>query len=337
NLSSGKMRQTMQLISGGERFIGKPNADFVIEAVYEDLELKQKMVCEAFDYFGKEIVYAVNTSTLSIEQIAHQAPKPDNVIGLHYFSPVAERKMLEIIPHKTTSEQTITTAIHFAIQQGKIPLLVADSPGFFVNRILTPYLLEAIQCVIDGEAIEFVDRSLQEFGFRIGPLAMIDDMGLDVLVKSLPNLADKLGTRFTMPPRVQYLIDNDRKGAKNNRGFYLYNSQTGARKEEDGSIYHTLEIVTANDLETEQIVRRCILMMINEAGYCLQEKVIRNTDEGNVASVLGAFFPDFRGGIYAYIEKIGAKSIVAELNAHVKLYGERFVPCEWLIEKAETE
>ena len=337
NLSSGRMRQTMQLISGGERFIGKPNADFVIEAVYEDVALKRQMIREAFDYFGENIVYATNTSTLSIAEIARDAPRPENVIGFHYFSPVAERKMLEIIPHATSSEHTIATAIHFAIQQGKIPLLVADKPGFFVNRILTPYLLEAIQCVIDGEAIEFVDRSLQEFGFKIGPLALIDDMGLDVLVASLPNLIEWLGERFTPSPRIQYLIENERKGAKNNRGFYLYNLHTGERKEEDGSIYHTLEIVTANELESEQIVRRCILMMINEACYCLQEGVIQSTDEGNVASVLGAFFPDFRGGIYAYIEKVGAQNIVAELNEHVRLYGERFTPCEWLLNKAEAK
>lgn len=335
NLTEGKMRQTMQLISGGERFIGKPNADLVIEAVYEDVTLKQQMVREAFEYFGENMVYVTNTSTLSIAEIARNAPRPENVIGFHYFSPVAECKMLEIIPHAQTSEHTIATAIHFAIQQGKTPLLVADKAGFFVNRILTPYLLEAVRCVIDGEAIEFVDRSLQEFGFGIGALALIDDMGLDVLVKSLPNLVQHLGSRFSLPPKMQNLVVDERKGAKNNRGFYLYNSQTGERTQEDGSVYHTLEIVTENNLESEQIVRRCLLMMINEACYCLQEGVIRNTEEGNVASVLGAFFPDFRGGIYAYIDKIGAKSIVAELNEHVRLYGDRFTPCEWLIKQAE--
>ena len=335
NLTEGKMRQIMQRISGGERFIGKPNADLVIEAVYEDVKLKQQMVGEAFDYFGENIVYVTNTSTLSIAEIAQRAPRPENVIGFHYFSPVAERKMLEIIPHAGTSEHTIATAIHFAIQQGKTPLLVADKAGFFVNRILTPYLLEAVRCVIDGEAIEFVDRSLQEFGFAIGALALIDDMGLDVLVKSVPNLVQQLGSRFSLPPKMQNLVLDDRKGAKNNRGFYLYHSQTGERTQEDGSVYHTLEIVTENNLEAEQIVRRCILMMINEACYCLQEGIIRHTDEGNVASVLGAFFPDFRGGIYAYIDKIGAKNIVAELNEHVRLYGDRFTPCEWLIKQAE--
>lgn len=334
NLSSGKMRQILQRISGGERFIGKPNADFVIEAVYEDLELKQSMAQEAFAYFGKDIVYATNTSTLSIAQIAEGAPYPENLIGFHYFSPVSERKILEIIPHSKTSEHTIATAIHFAIQQGKVPLLVKDSPAFFINRILIPYLLEAVYCLIDGESIDFVDNALRQFGFELGPLEMIDDMGLDVLMKSLPELSDKFGMRFNPPEKMQLLIDNERKGAKNKRGFYLYHSQTGQRTGEDGSIYHTLEVVTTNNLEAEQIARRCLLMMINEACYCLQEQVIRNTDEGNVASVLGAFFPNFRGGIYAYIEQIGAENIVAELNILVKQYGTRFEPCPWLLNKA---
>ncbi|PJG85185.1 3-hydroxyacyl-CoA dehydrogenase NAD-binding domain-containing protein [Conservatibacter flavescens] len=335
-LSVGRMRQQMQLISGGERFIGKSSADMVIEAVYEDLALKQQMVQESEKYYGDNIVFATNTSTLSIAEIASVAKRPDNVIGFHYFNPVSHRKMLEIIPHEETSEQTIATAIHFAIQQGKIPFLVADSPGFFVNRVLTPYLLEAIHCIIDGEAVEFIDRALQEFGFDIGPLMMIDESGLDVLVKSLPRLQEKLGTRFTLHEKIHLLIENDRKGVKNRRGFYLYDKDEN-RTGVDKSIYHVLEVITSNDLETEQVARRCLLMMLNEAAYCLQENVISSVEEGNVASVLGAFFPSFRGGIYAYMDKIGAKNIVAELLHHVALYGERFTPCEWLIRKAEQE
>ncbi|TCP96484.1 3-hydroxyacyl-CoA dehydrogenase/enoyl-CoA hydratase/3-hydroxybutyryl-CoA epimerase [Cricetibacter osteomyelitidis] len=339
-LSIGKMRQQMQLISGGERFIGNTKADFVIEAVYEDLRLKQQMVVESEQFFDEHTVFATNASTLSIAEIASVAQRPQNVIGVHYFSPVTERKMLEIIPHlgvnggQGTSEQTIATAIHFAMQQGKIPFLVADKAGFFVNRILTPYLLEAIRCIEDGESIEFIDRSLQEFGFSIGPLAMIDEMGLDVLVKSIPHLVQAHGSRFALPNKVALLTENDRKGAKNRRGFYLYHSADNIRSGEDKSIYHVMETITRNDLEAEQVARRCVLMMINEAAYCLQDNVIRNIDEGNVASVLGAFFPDFRGGIYAYIEQIGAKNIVAELNRHVELYGDRFTPCAWLVSKS---
>lgn len=335
-ISHGHMMQRMNLITGGERLIAAKSTDFVIEAVYEDLHLKQQMVQESEAYYGENTIFATNTSTLAIQEIASVAKRPENVIGFHYFSPVTKRKMVEIIPHALTSEKTVATAIHFAIQQGKVPLLVSDSEGFFINRILTPYLLEAVQCVVEGEAIEFIDRSLQEFGFKIGPLAMIDEIGLDVLVKSNPAMVEKLGTRFTLPESIRLLIDNDRQGRKNRRGFYLYDSK-GQRTQEDKSIYHVMETITANDLEAEQIARRCILRMINEACWCLQDKVIQSTDEGNVASVFGLAFPDFRGGIYAYIEKVGAKEIVRQLHLHTKQYGERFIPCDWLLKQAEAE
>lgn len=335
-LSHGQMIQRMNLITGGERLVAGKSTDFVIEAVYEDLALKQQMVRESEDYYHENAIFASNTSTLAIRDIASVAKRPENIIGFHYFAPVTKRKMVEIIPHATTSEKTIATAIHFAIQQGKIPLLVKDSEGFFINRILTPYLLEAIECVVEGEAIEFIDHSLQEFGFGIGPLAMIDEIGLDLLVKSNPAMVAQLGERFTLPRQVEHLIANERQGRKNRRGFYLYDGK-GKRTQEDKSIYHVMETIVSNEQEAEQIARRCLLRMINEACWCLQDRVIRSTEEGNVASVFGVAFPDFRGGIYAYIEKIGATEIVKQLQAHAQRYGERFTPCAWLLERAEHE
>lgn len=332
-LKSGEMIQRMNLITGGERLVAAQSTDFIIEAVYENLELKQQVLRDSEAYYDAHAIFATNTSTFAIKDIASVAKRPENVIGFHYFSPVDKRQMVEIIPHETTSEHTIATAIHFAIQQGKVPMLVADKQGFFINRILTPYLLEALQCVLEGEAIEFIDRALQEFGFQIGPLAMIDEIGLDVIVKSNPALVEQLGTRFSLPEKMDLLMLNERKGQKNHRGFYLYHSN-GSRTSEDKSIYHVLETITQNNLESEEIARRCILRMINEAAWCLQDEVIRSTDEGNVASVLGAAFPEFRGGIYAYIEKIGAGEIVHQLRKHSQLYGDRFTPCDWLVERA---
>ncbi|MCY6429229.1 3-hydroxyacyl-CoA dehydrogenase NAD-binding domain-containing protein [Actinobacillus pleuropneumoniae] len=333
-LNHGEMIQRMNLITGGERLVAAKSTDFVIEAVYEDLKLKQRMLAESESYYSEQTIFATNTSTFAIKDIAACAIRPENVIGLHYFSPVTTQKMVEIIPHSATGEHTIATAIHFAIQQGKIPLLVADKQGFFINRVLTPLLLEAVQCLIDGESIEFIDRSLQEFGFKLGPLAMIDEMGLDVLVKSNSALVSELGSRFSLPQAVDLLFRNERKGCKNKRGFYMYD-RFGERLQEDKSIYHVMETIARNDLESEQIVRRCLLRMLNEAAWCLQDKIIASTDEGNVASVLAMGFPEFRGGIYAYIEKIGAKEIVRQLHLHTKQYGKRFEPCEWLIRQAE--
>lgn len=337
HLPYGKLLQKIYLISGGERFIGKQRADIVIEAVYEDLQLKQNLIEESENYYDNDTIFASNTLTLSIAEIASKAQRPQNVIGVHYFTPVNQRRMVEIVPHQTTSQATIAKAIKLVIEQGQVPLLVKDSPGFFINRILIPYLLEAYYCVLDGEAVGTIDRALQEFGFGIGPLAMIDEMGLDILIKALPKLERCFGGRFAPPKKVDNLLLNDRKGRKNRRGFYLYHSRIGDRTQVDKSIYQVLEITVENNLEPEQIVRRCILMMLNEAAYCLQENIITNQNEGNVASVLGMFFPEFRGGIYAYLDEIGAQTIVAELMLMVEQHGERFQPCEWLVTRAAQQ
>lgn len=333
-LSHGEMIQRMNLITGGERLVAAKSTDFIVEAVYEKLELKQQMVQESENYYDENAIFATNTSTFAIRDIASVAKSPENVIGLHYFSPVTKRPMVEIIPHEKTCQRAVSTAIHFAIQQGKIPMLVADKEGFFINRILTPFLLEAIECLSEGEGIEFIDRALQEFGFKIGPLAMIDEIGLDIIVKSNPAMVSELGKRFALPTVIERLTGDDRKGRKNKRGFYLYDTR-GARTQEDKSIYHTMETIMRNDMEAEDIARRCVLRMLNEACWCLQDQVIRSTDEGNVASVFGVDFPDFRGGVYAYINKIGAKELVRQLRKHTQQYGERFTPCEWLVERAE--
>ncbi|AMW17460.1 3-hydroxyacyl-CoA dehydrogenase NAD-binding domain-containing protein [Glaesserella parasuis] len=333
-LSHGEMIQRMNLITGGERLVAAKSTDFIVEAVYEKLELKQQMVQESENYYDENAIFATNTSTFAIRDIASVAKRPENVIGLHYFSPVTKRPMVEIIPHEKTCQRAVSTAIHFAIQQGKIPMLVADKEGFFINRILTPFLLEAIECLSEGEGIEFIDRALQEFGFKIGPLAMIDEIGLDIIVKSNPAMVSELGKRFALPTVIERLTGDDRKGRKNKRGFYLYDTR-GARTQEDKSIYHTMETIMRNDMEAEDIARRCVLRMLNEACWCLQDQVIRSTDEGNVASVFGVDFADFRGGVYAYINKIGAKELVRQLRKHTQQYGERFTPCEWLVERAE--
>lgn len=333
-LSHGEMIQRMNLITGGERLVAAKSTDFIVEAVYEKLELKQQMVQESENYYDENAIFATNTSTFAIRDIASVAKRPENVIGLHYFSPVTKRPMVEIIPHEKTCQRAVSTAIHFAIQQGKIPMLVADKEGFFINRILTPFLLEAIECLSEGEGIEFIDRALQEFGFKIGPLAMIDEIGLDIIVKSNPAMVSELGKRFALPTTIERLTGDDRKGRKNKRGFYLYDTR-GKRTQEDKSVYHTMETIMQNEMEAEDIARRCVLRMLNEACWCLQDQVIRSTDEGNVASVFGVDFPDFRGGVYAYINKIGAKELVRQLRKHTQQYGERFTPCEWLVERAE--
>lgn len=336
-LPFGKLQQTLHLISGSDRWFGRQSSDVVIEAVYEDLELKQRLIKENEPLFKENTVFASNTSSLSIADVAAQAERPQNVIGMHYFTPVSKLKLVEIVPHDKTSGETIATAVCLAIQQGQVPFLVKDSPGFFINRVRIPYILEAFFCLCEGESIESIDRALQEFGFLEGPITTLDEMGIDLLLKILPNLREQLGERFEVSDKLQILLDDDRKGRKNKRGLYLYHSRKGNRVAVDKSVYHTLGVVLENNLEPEQIARRCLLMMLNEAAYCRQEGLIENIEEANVASVLGMNFPEFRGGIYAYMEEIGYDVILAELELMVEKYGVRFTPAPWLIEQVEYQ
>lgn len=336
-LPYGKLLQKMYLISGGDRFVGQQQADVVIEAVFEDLQLKQKLIHESEDYYADDTIFASNTNTLSIAEIAEGAQRPENVIGIHYFTPVSQRRVVEIIPHANCAEQTIAKALRLVTQQGQVPLLVKDSAGFFITRILSAFLLEAYYVLLDGEDIPSIEKALQEFGFKIGPFAMLDEMGLDIFVKALPQLERSFGARFALPPKIDELLRNERKGRKNRRGFYLYHSRTGDRTQVDKSIYQVLDLIIENNLESEEIVRRCILMMINEAAYCAQEGVIASLDEGNVASVLGFFFPEFRGGIYAYMADVGHDTIIGELEMLQASFGARFTPCAWLKTQSAVE
>ncbi|MBE2895609.1 fatty-acid oxidation protein subunit alpha [Pasteurellaceae bacterium HPA106] len=336
-LPYGRLLQKMYLISGGDRFVGKQQADVVIEAVFEDLQLKQQLINESETYYAEDTVFASNTNTLSIADIAQSAVRPENVIGIHYFTPVSQRRVVEIIPHANCAEQTIAKALRLVTLQGQVPLLVKDSAGFFITRILSAFLLEAYYVLLDGEDIPSIEKALQEFGFKVGPFAMLDEMGLDIFVKALPQLERSFGARFALPPKIDELLRNERKGRKNRRGFYLYHSRSGDRTQVDKSIYQVLDLIIENNLESEEIVRRCILMMINEAAYCAQEGVITNLDEGNVASVLGFFFPEFRGGIYAYMADVGHETIVAELDALHARHGARFAACDWLKGQSAVE
>lgn len=335
-LPYGKLQQTIHLISGSESIVGRQRADIVIEAVYENLELKQKLIQENEAIFNETTVFASNTSSLSITELASTSIRPQNVIGLHYFTPVNNRKLVEVIPHEKTSQETISKAVSLVIQQGQVPFLVKDQPGFFINRVRIPYILEAFYCLCEGEGIGSIDRALQEFGFLEGPITALDEMGLDLLVKILPNLEEQFGPRFATHDKFKVLLDDDRKGRKNKRGFYLYHSKSGRRVKVDQSIYHTLEVVRENNRQPEEIVRRCLLMMLNEAAYCRQEGLIDNVEEANVASVLGMDFPEFRGGIYAYMEQVGYEVIVAELELLQQQYGTRFTPAQWLIDQIEN-
>ena len=331
-----EMQQQLSMITGAVDYQGFNDVDIVIEAVFEDLSLKQQMVADIEENCHEKTIFASNTSSLPIGQIAANAKRPENVIGLHYFSPVDKMPLAEIIAHEKTSDQTISTTVAFAKKQGKTPIVVKDKAGFYINRILAPYMNEAAMLLLSGEPIDKIDKALVKFGFPVGPMQLLDEVGIDVGAKIGPILQAELGERFAAPKAFDKLINDGRLGKKSNKGFYLYGKKAKkGKKQVDESIYNLLSIKPSGKLNDHAIAQRCIYMMLNEAARCLDEGIIRNARDGDIGTIFGIGFPPFLGGPFKYIDKVGAKPIVAQLTQWASEHGERFKPCSALIEMAE--
>lgn len=329
-----EMQKQLSDISGTLDYSGFSDLDIVVEAVFEDLNLKQKMVADVELHCKETTIFASNTSSLPIGQIAANAKRPENVIGLHYFSPVDKMPLAEIIAHHKTSEQTISTTVEFAKKQGKTPIVVADKAGFYINRILAPYMNEAALMLLEGESVERIDKALVKFGFPVGPMQLLDEVGIDVGAKIGPILQAELGDRFAAPPAFDKLLADGRLGKKANKGFYLYGKGV-KKKVVDETIYTLLAIQKQNKLSATLIAQRCVYMMLNEAARCLDEEIIRNARDGDIGAIFGIGFPPFLGGPFKYMDKIGAVTLVSKLTQWQAEFGERFTPCDALVKMAE--
>ncbi|WP_264875107.1 fatty acid oxidation complex subunit alpha FadJ [Vibrio agarivorans] len=331
-LSKAQVQEKMLQISGGTDFTRYQHIDMVIEAVFEDLELKQKMVADIDENAKDSTIFATNTSSLPIGQIAEKAQRPENVVGLHYFSPVEKMPLVEVIPHDGTSEETIATVVKFAKKQGKTPIVVKDKAGFFVNRILAPYMNEAANVLMAGEPIEHLDDALLNFGFPVGPITLLDEVGVDIGAKIMPIMVKELGPRFEGPDVFDTLLDDDRKGRKTGKGFYTY--KDGKKKGVDESVYKLLNLTPEKKLSEKEVSLRCMLPMLNEAVRCLDDGIIRSPRDGDIGAIFGIGFPPFLGGPFRYMDKIGLPQLVELMNEYAEKYGDRFAPCDGLLTRA---
>ena len=330
-MSKAEMQSQLAMITGTTEYTGVKNADIVIEAVFEDLKLKHQMVADIEANCNENTIFASNTSSLPITQIASEAKRPENVIGLHYFSPVDKMPLAEIITHEGTSDQTISTTVEFARKQGKTPIVVKDGAGFYVNRILAPYMNEAARLVLEQEPIEAVDKALVDFGFPVGPVTLLDEVGIDVGAKIGPILTKELGSRFEAPAAFDKLLADDRKGRKNEKGFYLYGKKAKkGKKQVDESIYKLLNLKPEAKMAPKALAERAVLLMLNEAARCLDEGILRSARDGDIGAIFGIGFPPFLGGPFHYMDSIGIAELVDKLERHQDKYGERFAPCESL-------
>ncbi len=306
---------------------GFNSIDLIVEAVFEEIELKRKVLAEYEAQAREGAVFASNTSSLPIASIAEGAREPSNVVGMHYFSPVEKMRLVEVIPHQGTAPDVVATAAKLARAQGKTPLIVADRPGFFVNRILAPYLNEAGRLLLDGFAMDEIDRTLKKFGFPLGPFELLDQVGLSVAARVQPVLQDAFGPRMATPGLVERMLESG-------PGKFYRRSKSG-RKVPDPAVYKLLGVTPVRSgFASEEILDRAILPLLNEAAYCLEEGVIRCPRDGDLAAVLGIGFPPFRGGPFRYMDRRGVADIASALRRHAERFGEHFAPAPPLTSEA---
>jgi 3-hydroxyacyl-CoA dehydrogenase/enoyl-CoA hydratase/3-hydroxybutyryl-CoA epimerase len=312
----------------------------VIEAVFEDLALKHEVLAAIEAKGAPDGIFASNTSSLPIARIAEKAKFPERVIGMHYFSPVPKMPLCEIIVTERTAPWVTATCVELAKRQGKTVIVVRDGAGFYTSRILGPYLAEAAQALAEGYPVEFIDDALLELGFPVGPLALLDEVGIDVGAKVAKVLHEAFGSRMAPPPGIERLLGDQRLGRKNQRGFYLYSNHHKGQKPVDDSIYGVLGVTPRGDAltadEKANLAERCLLQMVNEAAYCLGDGILRSARDGDIGAIFGLGFPPYLGGPFRYVDARGAGVVVAKLEQLETKHGQRFRPAPALVELAKT-
>jgi len=321
------------LLSGSDAYSGFGRAELVIEAMFEELQVKQQVLREVEATTPEATVFASNTSTIPIHRIAEAAARPEQVIGMHFFSPVARMPLLEVIPSQHTAPAVVSTAVAFGRRMGKTAIVVRDSPGFWINRILTPYMNEAGHLLVEGAAIEEIDRLMVEFGFPVGPITLLDEVGMDVGEKVVGVMHEAFGERFAPVPAFAGMVKSGRLGRKAGKGFYKYAG--GKKRGVDPAVYELVGTHPNGGPRPAEVIQRLILVMLNEAARAVGEGIVRTPRDGDVGAIFGFGFPPFRGGPLRHADDLGAARIVAELERLAERHGARFAPCEVLRDQAQ--
>jgi 3-hydroxyacyl-CoA dehydrogenase / enoyl-CoA hydratase / 3-hydroxybutyryl-CoA epimerase len=341
----------MALLGGTVDYSGFGNVDLVIEAVFEDLAIKHQVLRETEAVIKPTAIFASNTSTIPIAQIAQASSRPERVLGMHFFSPVHKMPLLEVITTAETHPQVTATAVAYGKKLGKTVIVVNDGPGFYVNRILSPYLNEAAILLDQGVAVDLIDKAIVDFGFPVGPITLVDEVGLDVATKAGKIMADAFPDRMQPAKSIQAVVAAGRYGRKSKKGFYSYDKD-GKKGDVDPSVYalflspgsipvapsivaqETTESSGPPEMSAVQIQQRTVLAMLNEAVRCLSDGIIRSPRDGDVGAVFGIGFPPFRGGPFRYMDALGIQIVVQRLEDLNARFPGRFEPAEMLLEMA---
>ena len=311
---------------------GFESCNLIIEAVPEDLELKQRVLREVEEVAPDDAIFASNTSALPIAAIAEASRHPETVVGMHYFSPVEKMALLEVVATERTAPWVVATCVQLGKRQGKTPIVVRDGVGFYTTRILAPFVNEALHILLEGVRVDRIDEALVRFGFPMGPLRVLDEVGLDVAMRIGRVTHEAFGERMTPPAGVEKLVDEGRWGRASRRGFYRYED---GKVEADSAVYDLLNVEgNGRRVSFDDIGWRCTLQMINEAARCYAEGVVQSARDADVGAVLGLGFPQFHGGPLRFVDKISAAEVVRRLERYRSRYGVRFRPAPVLVEMA---
>ncbi|OFZ21170.1 MAG: hypothetical protein A2202_07065 [Bdellovibrionales bacterium RIFOXYA1_FULL_36_14] len=305
------------------------SVDLVIEAVVEKIDLKKAVFKELENYVREDAIITSNTSSISIEKMCEGLKRPERFLGLHFFNPVNMMPLVEIITHSKVSEEVVKQMHAWALAVKKTPIIVNDGPGFLVNRILTPFLSETVWLLEEGCSVEQLDRAILSFGMPMGPGRLLDEVGFDVAVHVSEVIYGQLGERCKFSDLLHNIVQAGFLGKKNHKGFYYYNEQG-----KQLGINEELKKLCPNKsckIAEEDIQKRLILPMINEATYALQDKIAEHASTIDIGVIFGLGFPPFRGGLLKYADNVGLNKILADLKElEVKVSSNRFKPSQYL-------
>lgn len=306
------------------------SADLVIEAATENLELKKKIFQDLEARSGEDTILATNTSALPIGDIAAALKRPERVIGIHFFNPVHRMQLVEIVVAKQTAPETVVATLAFVKGIGKLPVIVSDSPGFLVNRVLVPYLVEAGNLYTRGIPAHAIDSTMLDFGMPMGPLRLLDEIGLDVALDVAETLAAAFPGRMSVPGILEKMVADGQLGKKTGRGFYVYEKGRERRP------CRAADAAPASSASISGLQSRMSLVMINEAARCLDEGVVKEPEDVDFAMIMGTGFAPFRGGPLRHADSLGAATIVNTLNDFAASDGDHFAPCDRLVKMGKS-
>ena len=328
-LKNGEASLKFHKISGTTDYSGFKDADLIVEAAVENIDLKHKILQEVEAVVSPHAIIASNTSSLRIADMGKVLKHPERFVGMHFFNPANKMPLVEVVASEKTSPETIVTVVDMCRKLGKTPIVVKDCPGFLVNRVFMTGANEIMRMYEEGAGFHELEKMMLDFGMPMSPFVLADEVGNDVGYKVGKIFEEAYGKRMTIPKIVTLMYENKLYGKKCGQGFYLYSGE----KRKPNPAVEKLRVQAGAQQKTisvDEMRARTFLLMINEAARCLEEKVVANPDYLDMALIMGIGFPPFRGGLMRYAASLGIDNVVSQLKKFQQLYGDRFAPCDYL-------